>query len=72
MGGGHGHDSHKPAGPYDVPHGPAYPSEARPFGLEPGAPSEGWEVITWGTYAVCSILLIFGISMKPDDDFKVS
>jgi hypothetical protein len=66
--GGHGHG--KPAGPYDPPHHDAYPSEAYPFGITPGAPREGWEYVTFATYLSCTAILVFGISSK-QDDFKV-
>jgi len=66
---GHGHGPAKPAGPYDLPHGPAYPEEAYPFGLSPDRKSEGWEVITWATYALCFCALVFGMNAKSNDSF---
>jgi len=66
---GHGHGPTKPAGPYDLPHGPAYPEEAYPFGLSPDRKTEGWEVITWATYALCFCALVFGMSAKSNDSF---
>jgi len=68
--GGHGHhDAHKPPAPYDLPHSAPYPSEAHPFGLVPGAPAEGWELITYSTYLACFLLLTVGMSSKENDSF---
>jgi hypothetical protein len=68
--GGH-HDAHaKSSGPYSVPHHDAYPNEAYAFGIKPGESSEGWEVITYGVYALCAAILVVGMSFK-NDDFKV-
>ena len=60
---------HKPAGPYDLPHGHHYPSEAYPLGMVPGKKAEGWEGIVMLTYASCFLILTAGMSMKENDSF---
>lgn len=62
----------KKSGPYDIPHGKAYPSEAYVFGRGPDAKNEGWEGITWACYAGCFLWITIGLSIKDDDSFQVS
>ena len=57
-------------GPYSLPKGEAYPSEAYPFGLGPGSKPEGWEAITYICYFGCTLWLVVGLSLKEDDSFK--
>ena len=71
------HDAHHnasalPTEPYAVKHHPTYPSEAIPFGLVPGKPLEGWEVITFATMGIATGLLIYGMNSDINGDFKVS
>ena len=73
---GHGHASdahghHAPAEPYAVKHHDRYPHEAYAFGRKPGDPQEGWEVMTYVVYALCTGILVLGMNVKENDDFKV-
>ena len=77
-GGGHGHahdahHSHKPLGPYEVPHHATYPNEAHLFGINPATKyqSEGWEWVTMLTYLVGGGIMIAGAMTKDLDSFKV-
>ncbi len=60
----------KPATPYDLPKQQTYPDQAYPFGLTPNYKTEGWEVITWVTYAACTLLLVVGVGSQNNDTFK--
>ena len=60
---------HKPAGPYDLPHGHHYPSEAYPLGMVPGRKSEGWEGITAVVLVSCFLILTVGSNIKSGGTF---
>ncbi len=67
---GHGHV----AGPYDAPHGPTI-DRTQPFlfGEDPRYhKKEGWEEITYATYALSFILFVWGIYVQGVDPLSVS
>eukprot|EP01033_Poteriospumella_lacustris_P016417 gene16417-11736_t len=78
--GGAGHDHHdlhhyhgnKKLGPYEVPHHPAYPQEAHPFGIDfsKGYKAEGWELTTALVYSIMFGMFVYHTyDEKRDDDF---
>ena len=71
----HHHDDHhhKPLGPYEVPHHPTYPKKAYFLGINPNEKYkwEGWEIITYVTYASCFIALVYGYNANNKNSFKV-
>lgn len=72
---GHGHGEHAevahPVGPYEKPHPHPYPNEALLFGIKDTDKREGWEILTYGIYGICAVIITFGMYMKEDDSFKV-
>ena len=73
---GHGHANshhhHQSNEPYAIKHHDHYPDEAYAFGIKPGDAAEGWEYLTYGVYAACTLILVLGMNMKSNDDFKVT
>ncbi len=81
--GGAGHQEHhdlhhyhgnKKLGPYEVPHHPAYPHEAHPFGIDfsKGYKAEGWELTTALVYSIMFGMFVYHTyDEKRDDDFGV-
>ena len=73
---GHGHakDAHHHSHsnePYAIKHHDHYPDEAYAFGIKPGDAAEGWEYMTYGVYAACTLVLVVGLSTQEKGDFKV-
>lgn len=68
------HHHHKPLGPYEVPHHPTYPKKAYFLGINPNEKYkwEGWEIITYLTYASCFIVLVYGYNANNKNAFKVN
>ena len=72
---GHGHakDAHAHSNePYAIKHHDHYPDEAYAFGIKPGDAAEGWEYMTYGVYAACTLVLVVGLSTQENGDFKVT
>ena len=71
---GHGHakDAHTHSNePYAIKHHDHYPDEAYAFGIKPGDAAEGWEYMTYGVYAACTLVLVIGLNSGSNGDFKV-
>ena len=66
-----GHHSHEPYAPH---HHQTYPDKAYLFGINPSVPykSEGWEWMTFVTYALCFGIVVTAYGSKPLDAFNVS
>lgn len=75
---GHGHakDAHAHSNePYAIKHHDHYPDEAYAFGIKPGDAAEGWEYMTYGVYAACTLVLVVGLNtqgLNTNGDFRVT
>ncbi len=66
---------HAPAGPYDAPHHHPNREKAFLFGEDPKDPnttkSQGWESISYITFALASAVCIYGICAKGVEPYQV-
>ena len=75
---GHGHanDAHAHSNePYAIKHHDHYPDEAYAFGIKPGDAAEGWEYMTYGVYAACTLIFVVGLNapgLNTNGDFRVT
>ena len=67
---GHGTHAapHHKLDPQPIKHHKSQPDDAYPFGIRPGDKLEGWEIITYGVFAVCAFIVVVGIGYCKEDD----